>query len=86
MAEALEESTNWWAQELALVEGAALRIEGLEAVARGAFVRHRESLGPEGGAALLRSHELATWLQARRDTDAAWGRWYEVMVARPPEG
>lgn len=76
---------NYWLEELALVEAAAVRIQGIEVVAGQRFDRAMLAGGQqaaEGGHALP-SQELSDWLAARRDTDAAWGRWAEVMKARP---
>jgi hypothetical protein len=73
---------NLWEQELALVERAALRIEAMEAVAEqrvdAAFAEAEVS-----GCDPRKTLEFEQWLAARADTDAAWGRWAEVMHARP---
>ena len=75
---------KYWIEELALVEAAALRIEAQEEVAEHRFddARARSEAGGETGRALT-TREFASWMTARHDTDAAWGRWSEVMNAKP---
>ena len=73
-----------WNEELALVESAALRMEGLEAAAEQRFDNVHAAAEARGDAGLARqSPELREWLAAREDTDAAWGRWAQVMDAKP---
>lgn len=74
---------NYWQEELALVEAAALRIQGLEQAAGRRF-DEAFARAQQAGTAKAPALELGDWLAARRDTDAAWGRWAEVMNARPP--
>jgi len=75
---------QFWEQELALTEAAALRIEAIEAEAERRFDKAlavAEGNGEPGIA--TRMAEFRDWMSARADTDAAWGRWAEVMHARP---
>jgi hypothetical protein len=76
---------NYWLEELALVEAAAVRIQGIETVAGQRFDHAMAAGGQQApaGQHALPSMELSDWLAARRDTDAAWGRWADVMKARP---
>lgn len=76
---------NYWLEELALVESAAVRIRNLEVLAGQRFEQALVHAAREAGPAdrAMPSIELGDWLAARRDTDAAWGRWAEVMKARP---
>lgn len=79
-------STNHWKEELELVEAAALRIEALELKAESDFDRVSDAAQAQGEpSAALGSPEFQAWMSARHDSDAAWGRWFEVMGARPPE-
>ncbi|AMO21953.1 hypothetical protein UC35_02545 [Ramlibacter tataouinensis] len=67
------------------MEAAAVEIESLEAAAERRFDQvfaNAEAAGePE---AALKSEEFTRWLAARRDTDAAWGRWSLVMSPGRP--
>lgn len=75
---------NYWNEELDLVEAAALRIEALELKAESDFDRVSEVAQAKGEPSLaLKTPEFAAWMAARSDSDAAWGRWFEVMGARP---
>jgi len=75
---------NHWKQELDAVEAAAMRIEALELEAEQAFDRVEQVAKAEGDAErALNTPEFNAWMAARRDSDAAWGRWFEVMGARP---
>lgn len=75
-----------WEQERALVENAALRIEELELRAKSDFDRI-SALAHEQGQPerALSTPEFHAWMAARHDSDAAWGRWFEVMGARPAD-
>jgi hypothetical protein len=76
---------NYWAEELALMEAAAVRIESQEQDAERSFdlvFARAEAAGMPKQA--LTSQEFAGWMAARQDTDAAWGRWSLVMAAKPP--
>ena len=76
-----------WKEELARTEAAAIRIEKIEAEAEQHFDRVFDSAQAKGDtAAALKTDEFSRWLGARADTDAAWGRWAQVMDARPAEG
>ena len=75
---------NYWKEELDLVETAALRIEALELKAKRDFDQISAVARAKGEPALaLETPEFDTWMAARRDSDAAWGRWFQVMGARP---
>lgn len=75
---------NHWKEELDLVEAAALRIEALELKAECDFDRISEIARAQGEPSLaLKTPEFDAWMAARSDSDAAWGRWFEVMGARP---
>ncbi|GAC1525816.1 MAG: hypothetical protein NVS2B4_02070 [Ramlibacter sp.] len=76
---------NYWLEELALVESAALRIQAIEEVAEERFDQALAAAERQGGPGerAIPSGELSAWLSARHDTNAAWGRWAEVMKARP---
>jgi hypothetical protein len=69
-----------WTEELAQVEAAALRIEALEVAAESRFDQARLRAANED---VVGTPEFADWMAARADTDAAWGRWAQVMDARP---
>ena len=71
-----------WTEELAQVEAAALRIEALEHEAEKRLDTARAEAIARGGAEHMReSPELAAWIAARAETDAAWGRWAQLMDA-----
>jgi hypothetical protein len=73
---------KFWKEELAQVEAAALRVEALEREAEKRFdIIHAEALARGGAELSLDTPELAAWLAARAETDAAWGRWAQVMDA-----
>jgi hypothetical protein len=75
---------DYWKQELGLAEAAALRIERLEGLAEQRFdeaFAKAESCGQPEGA--VNTSEFSDWMAARADTDIAWGRWAQVMHARP---
>jgi hypothetical protein len=75
---------NYWKEELELVEAAALRIEAQELEAERDFDRVSAAARAKGEPALaLKTPEFDAWMAARRDSDAAWGRWFQVMGARP---
>ena len=75
---------NHWKEELELVEAAALRIEALELKAESEFDRVSAAAREQGDPALaLKTPEFEAWMAARVDSDAAWGRWFQVMGARP---
>lgn len=74
----------FWEQELASVEAAALRTEGLEAEAERRFDETLARLESQGeAAAATSSPEFRQWMDARSQTDEAWGRWAQVMDSRP---
>ena len=76
---------DYWMEELTLVEAAAMRIQAREDLAERLFFEARARAQAAGDEqAVLKSEEFATWMAARNDTDAAWGRWSQVMDARPP--
>jgi hypothetical protein len=75
---------NHWKEELDQVEAAALKIEALELKAERDFDRISASAKAQGEPSLaLKTPEFDAWMTARRDSDAAWGRWFEMMGARP---
>lgn len=75
---------NYWMEELALVEAAAERIQAQEDAAERMFIAARTQAEAAGQPEkVLKSQEFASWIAARHDTDAAWGRWSEVMNAKP---
>ena len=77
---------KFWTEELALVEAAALRIEALERVAEQRFDTVHDEADARGEAArTVETPEFTAWMTARADTDAAWGRWAQVMDARPDD-
>jgi hypothetical protein len=77
---------NDWKEQLDSVEADALRVEALELKAEREFDRVTEIAQAKGEPALaLKTPEFEAWMAARRDSDAAWGRWFEVMGARPNE-
>ncbi|HZY20710.1 MAG TPA: hypothetical protein VFE82_19720 [Ramlibacter sp.] len=76
---------DYWLEELALMEQAALRIQAREEAAERLFdeaLARAEQAGVKEHA--LRSEEFNAWMAARHDSDAAWGRWAMVMDAKPP--
>ncbi len=76
---------KYWTEELAMVEAAALRIESLEQAAERRFDEVHAAAEANGAVELaLDTSEFASWMAARADTDAAWGRWSQVMDAKPP--
>lgn len=73
-----------WKEELELTEAAAIRIQSMEATAESHFDRVFDAAKAQGDTAVaLTTDEFKNWMQARADTDAAWGRWAQVMDARP---
>jgi len=73
-----------WKEELELTEAAAIRIQSLETTAEEHFNRVFDAAQAKGDSAVaLETNEFKEWMQARADTDAAWGRWAQVMDARP---
>ncbi|AEG91728.1 hypothetical protein [Ramlibacter tataouinensis] len=75
---------KYWMEELALVEAAAQRIQAQEDAAERRFDEvHARAEATGDHARALATQEFACWMAARHDTDAAWGRWAEVMNARP---
>lgn len=73
-----------WKEQLALVESDAMRIERLEADAESRFDQVHAAAEASGDVAQARrAPELQDWLAARKDTDAAWSRWAQVMDAKP---
>lgn len=73
-----------WKQELERVEAAALRIEELERVAEERFdAAHARAEAANDPRLALETPEFARWMQARAETDEAWGRWAQVMHDRP---
>ena len=73
-----------WKHELEQVEAAALQMEKLEQAAEQRFddVYARAEAANDPGQA-RDTPEFRQWLAARAATDAAWGRWAEVMHKRP---
>lgn len=81
-----------WQDVLAQAESAAVRLAALEAAAERRFNPPQENDGvaADAGAAdagdaaagTQRREELNAWIAARRATDAAWGRWAELLRAR----
>jgi hypothetical protein len=71
-----------WTEELAQVEAAALRVEALEHEAERRFDSVRaEALARGDAEQVHKAPELSEWMAARAATDAAWGRWAQVMDA-----
>ncbi|HYD76605.1 hypothetical protein [Ramlibacter sp.] len=76
---------NYWAEEIAMVEKAALKAESLEQAAERKFDEVHAAAEARGAVeTALDTPEFASWMAARADTDAAWGRWSQVMDAKPP--
>lgn len=76
---------NYWADELAMVEKAALQAESQEQAAERRFDEIHAAAEASGDAeAALQTSEFESWMAARAVTDAAWGRWSQVMDAKPP--
>ena len=74
---------RFWTEELAQVEAAALRAEALEREAERRFDSVHAEADARGAAGNTReTPEFAAWIAARAETDAAWGRWAQVMDAR----
>jgi hypothetical protein len=77
--------SNYWQEELALVEAAALRIQAREEAAEKLFEEALSRHEVQGtGVPAKQMQEFTTWMACRHDSDAAWGRWATVMDARPP--
>jgi hypothetical protein len=75
-----------WKEELALMEAAAMRTEAMEALAEGRFDSVFDAAQAQGASAgVTKTVEFSEWMAARADTDAAWGRWAQVMDARPAQ-
>jgi hypothetical protein len=73
---------RFWKEELAQVEAAALQIEAQEREAEKRFdIVHAEALARGGAENTVQTPEFAAWIAARAETDAAWGRWAQVMDA-----
>ena len=71
-----------WTEELAQVEAVALKVEALEREAEQRFDHVRaEALARGEADNLHEAPELSAWMAARDATDAAWGRWAQVMDA-----
>ena len=80
---------RFWTEELAQVEAAALRAEAREREAEMRFdTVHAEADARGAADKTLDTPEFAAWIAARAETDAAWGRWAQVMDARldDPDG
>ncbi len=78
------DSMNHWKEEVDQAEAAALKIEALELKAERDFDRVWAIAEAKGEPALaLKTPEFDAWMTARGNSDAAWGRWYLVMEARP---
>lgn len=74
----------FWKEELAQAEAAALQLEAREREAEMRFDKVHAQASAGGGAEHgPQSPELAAWMAARAETDAAWGRWAQVMDAEP---
>ena len=72
-----------WKEELAQAEAAALRIEAQEREAERRFdIVHAEASARGGAEHTRNTPEFAAWIAARAETDAAWGRWAQVMDLR----
>jgi hypothetical protein len=73
-------------QAVASAESEALAKEQAESQAEGSFRAMREELERAGKAQdVTHSAEFRHWMQARAETDAAWGRWaMAVDVLRAP--
>lgn len=73
---------RFWKEELAQVEAAALQIEALERDAEKRFdMVHAEATARGAAEQTVETPEFAAWIAARAETDAAWGRWAQVMDA-----
>jgi len=71
-----------WTEELAQVEAAALRVEALEHEAEKRLdIARAEALARGESDNMRETPELSEWMAARAATDAAWGRWAQVMDA-----
>lgn len=74
-------------KELALLETAALSTEAVERTAESRLDAAFEAAEQSGSlASLTGTAEFREWMAARANTDAAWGRWAEIMQAREPAG
>jgi hypothetical protein len=73
---------KFWTEEIAQVEATALRIEALEREAERRFdTIHAEAHARGATEHTVNTPEFAAWMDARAKTDAAWGRWAQVMNA-----
>ncbi|HTH80678.1 MAG TPA: hypothetical protein VL593_17025 [Ramlibacter sp.] len=67
-------------QDLALLESAALQTESLEQIAEKIFDDSYDAAERNGCVATVTTTpEFQSWMAARAETDAAWGRWAEFM-------
>lgn len=77
-------SMNHWKEQVEQAEAAALKIEALELKAEREFDRVSGNAKAQGEPPLaLKTPEFEAWMAARRNSDTAWGHWYQVMGTRP---
>jgi hypothetical protein len=75
---------NPWQDERERAVADALDIEARELRAERDFDRAHAAAQARGDASLaMKTPEFDAWMAARRETDSAWGRWYQVMATRP---
>lgn len=70
-----------WTEQVAAAEAVAQQKQAAEALAESRFdAVHAQ---PQEGRKPTDTEEFHAWMNARRETDAAWGAWAVVMDARP---
>ena len=73
-----------WMEAATLAEAAADRKQAAEEMAEQRFYAVKAQAEAEGDAArALRSDEFRQWMDARAETDVAWGAWSMAMDAKP---
>jgi hypothetical protein len=69
-----------WTSTVAAAEAAAQRKESAEEEAHERFHAVRAQMEADGrSSAATETDEFKHWMQSRRDTDEAWGRWAMAM-------
>jgi hypothetical protein len=72
-----------WEQRLEAAEAGAQQREAAEQQAEERFKALEADARERGDVeAALRSEEFHSWMEKRRETDAAWGKWATVMDER----
>lgn len=73
-----------WNAAVAAAETAAQAKQAAEEVAHERFRAVRDEIEAAGnGAQVTDSPEFHRWMEARRESDAAWGAWAMAMDAKP---